>query len=105
MSCLKMGSVMKNSSSSILTSIVGANLLKQIYKVNNNKPEIEKLDVYIKEIYPGARSQLTNLMTYDESLTINFIENWREYGEITANKLLIKEAIDKSKDKNYNPCI
>jgi len=105
-SCLKMGSVMKDSSTSILTSIVGANLLKEIYKVNNNKPEIEKLDVYIKEIYPGARSvQLSNLMTYDESLTINFIENWRVHGEIIANKLLIKEAIDKSKDENYNPCI
>jgi len=104
--CLKIGSVMMNASKGIFTSTVGAHLLQEIYKVNNNKIEIKKLDAYIKNIYPGSRPvQISNLMTYDESLTINFIENWRLYGEIIANKLLVKEAIDKSKDENYNPCI
>jgi len=44
-------------------------------------------------------------MTYDESLIINFIENWRQYGELKAGKLAVKDAIKKSKDINYNPCI
>ena len=106
--CLDMALVMKDKSTSTLISVVGANLLKEIYKVTNNVDEIKKLDEYIQEIYPENRERqfkISNLMTYDESLTINFIENWRNHGEIIANKLLTQEAIDKSKDPSYNPCI
>ena len=106
--CLDMALVMKDKSTSTFISVVGANLLKEIYKVTNNVDEIKKLDKYIKEIYPEnseRQFKISNLMTYDESLTINFIENWRNHGEIIANKLLTQEAIDKSKNPSYNPCI
>lgn len=106
--CLDMALVMKDKSTSTFISVVGANLLKEIYKVTNNVDEIKKLDEYIKEIYPEnseRQFKISNLMTYDESLTINFIENWRNHGEIIANKLLTQEAIDKSKNPSYNPCI
>ena len=76
--CLDMALVMKDKSTSTLISVVGANLLKEIYKVTNNVDEIKKLDEYIQEIYPENRERqfkISNLMTYDESLTINFIEN------------------------------
>jgi hypothetical protein len=105
-SCLKMGSVMKNASSDILTGAVGANLLKGIHKVNNNKEEIEKQEAYIKDLFSREHfDKVTNLMTYDESLIINYIENWRQYGELKAVKLAVADAIKKSKDINYNPCI
>ncbi|MBU2970968.1 hypothetical protein KO527_16570 [Pseudoalteromonas sp. C2R02] len=106
--CLDMALVMKAKSTSTLISVVGANLLKEIFKVSNNVDEIQKLDKYIKEIYPENNERqlkISSLMTYDESLTINFIENWRNHGEIIANKMLIQEAIDKSRDPSYNPCI
>jgi len=104
--CLKMGSVMKNASSDIVTSSMGAHLLKGIYEVNDNTKEIEKQDSFIKHIFIREHfDKVTNLMTYDESLIINYIENWRQYGELKAVKLAVADAIKKSKDINYNPCI
>ena len=71
--------------------------IKLIIKTNS-----EKYPIFIGK---NLISKISSLMTYDESLTINFIENWRNHGEIIANKVLIQEAIDKSRDPSYNPCI
>ncbi|WP_206484078.1 tetratricopeptide repeat protein [Thalassotalea sp. G2M2-11] len=104
--CFELGQQMKNNSQSMLGTMVGIGLMKTYYEKHNFKElalEVIKEKPFNKESR-SRFNQASNVMFFDPSLFIQWLDSGLNYGEAKANQQLIDEVIWRSKDPNYQPC-
>lgn len=106
--CNSLGQAMQKGARTGFIQVLGGAIEKHYAEQSGKHDLIEEIDAKYRKAIDAISNkdvlQSYMLATYDESLAEEFINNGKHFGEIKAASLLIKEAIWRSKDPNYNPC-
>jgi len=106
--CISLGQAMQHGGRSGFLQMLGGAIEKHYAELSGNQELVNGLERKYRAIIETVSSQEAilsfNLATHDESLAEDLINNAKIYGETRAAELLLKEAIWRSKDPNYNPC-
>jgi len=107
--CLYLGKQMKYGGKTLIQQVLGLGIQRIHHEKMGNNEIANKLkiqaDNYVKQNGWNEQSfRAANLMAYDGTLVEVWLNHAIQHGETSAQKLLIEEAIWRSKDPNYNPC-
>lgn len=106
--CIAISQAMRDGGRTGFIQIIGGALELHFAKANNNQAEIDRIGqlnkAKINTISDDKTIQAMMLLLNDDSLAEDYLINGKNFGEVETSKLLVKEAIWRSKDPNYNPC-
>jgi len=105
--CLEAGKRMSHSAETILTNRMGYGLQKISYKNLNDRESLKKLEKKLSEESFNQTSlwkKANSLLTFDSDLRDVWFQNLLDYGEMKSYEMLIDDAIERSKNNDYNPC-
>lgn len=106
--CIAVSQAMRDRGRTGFIQIIGGALELHFAKANNNQAEIDRISqlnkTKINTISDNKTIQAMKLLLNDDSLAEDYLINGKNFGEVETSKLLVKEAIWRSKDPNYNPC-
>jgi len=106
--CLQLGGALVTQSETQIEALIGLALQEVIYGYEKNDEAIELLTKKSKDIQDSIPPALINsavaLSAFDDELAMLWINTAIEGGEKLAFEALIREAILRSKNKDYQPC-
>lgn len=106
--CFDVGTVLESQGSNALVNMIGINFQLQQFEKAQQNDEISALEQRKSKALALFTTDHTwkaeILKFYDEKLFTHWLTNAINYGEQKAQKLLIEEAINLSKNEYYNPC-
>jgi len=106
--CISLGQAMQSGGRTGFIQMLGGSIEKRYAELAGDQERINILESKYRAIIAAVSREEAlksfTLATYDESLAEDLINNAKHYGETLAADMLIKEAIWRSKDPNYNPC-
>jgi len=106
--CIAVSQAMRDGGRTGFIQIIGGALELHFAKVNNNQAEIDRIGqlnkAKINTISDNKTIQAMMLLLNDDTLAEDYLINGKNFGEVETSKLLVKEAIWRSKDPNYTPC-
>lgn len=105
--CIQLGNQLETHAKSTMTAMFGNNIKGKIYDAEKNKQAYEQTMSQRKHLFPtvdALNTQAFMLSLFDETLFRRWLYNVNNVGEIKASGLLVKEAIESSRNPHYNPC-
>jgi len=106
--CVSLGQAMQTGARTGFIQVLGGAIEKHYAEIDGKYETVNNIDMKYRAAIQAisAESVLTSytLATYDDSLAEDMLNNAKNYGEVESAHLLVKEAIWRSKDPNYNPC-
>ena len=106
--CISLGQAMQSGGRTGFIQMLGGSIEKRYAELAGDQERLSILESKYRAIIAAVSKEEAlksfTLATYDESLAEELISNAKNHGEILAADMLIKEAVWRSKDPNYNPC-
>jgi len=105
--CISVGRHIEHNAKSALTTLIGNGIQRKIYNAEQNVDAEEQTKENSKSLryeFDDHSFKAIDLSMFDETLFKHWLDNIQKFGETKASGMLVNEAQELSKNKNYKPC-
>jgi len=106
--CVQLGTYLEVDSKSLIDQAIGLALQEIVFDSQGNSELFNRAKIKRENLTSYAKSEqflkASSLAIFDEQLMWDWLNNNDYYGEAKAARLLIEEAVARSKNEHYLPC-